>query len=198
MVLLLDCHSLGGWPKHVTTKAIGNSGGNVVLGHPPLISAGGNIVDGANWMEFVQTAVGAHVPDLLHLGLPAHVIAAAAFVGATVGIPALIVGHLCGHGGNGGSELLDLALHCCQFFLRLHVDGVVCRVGCDSACLLLDLLPDLVAVFVQLVGRFLAIAFSRSSIRVLLIGVCGLDNALEVGLSQVLVRFCGCWLLLPR
>jgi hypothetical protein len=77
-------------------------------------------------MEPMQTAVGAHVRDLLHLGLPAHVIAAAACADAAVGVLVLFVGHLCGHGGNGGSELLDLAFH--------HIDGIVCCVGCAGAC----------------------------------------------------------------
>ncbi len=134
MILLLDCHSLGRRPICVATKAVGPSGGNVVLGLPPLISAGDAVVVGAGLMEPMQTAVGAHVTNLLHLGLPAHAIAAAACTGAAVGVQVLVVGHLCGHGGNGGSELLDLALHCRQFFLCLRVDGIVCRAGCASAC----------------------------------------------------------------
>ncbi len=133
MILLLDCHLLGGRPKRVITKVVGPSGGNVVFGLPPLISAGDHVVVGANWMEPMETAVCAHVTDLLHLGLPAHAIATAASAGTAVGIPVLVVGHLCGHGGDGGSELLDLALHHCQFFLCLHIDGIVCRVGCASA-----------------------------------------------------------------
>ncbi len=131
--MLLDCHLLGGRPICVATEAVGPSGGNVVLGLPPLISAGNAVVVGADWMEPMQTALGAHVTDLLHLGLPAHAIAAATCAGAAVGVPVPIVGHLCCHGGDGGSELLDLSLHCCQFFLCLHIDGVVCRVGCASA-----------------------------------------------------------------
>jgi hypothetical protein len=134
MILLLDCHLLGRQPIHVATKAVGPSGGNVVLGLPPLISAGDAVVVGANWMEPMRTVVGAHVMDLLHLGLPAHAIAAAACAGAAVGVQVLVVGHLHGHGSDGGSELLDLALHHCQFFLCLHVDGVVFCVGCTSAC----------------------------------------------------------------
>jgi hypothetical protein len=133
MLLLLDCHLLGGWPKHVATKAVGPSGSNVVLRLPPLISAGGTVMVGTDWMEPMQTAVGAHVPNFFNSGLPAYAIAAAASVGATVGIPVLIVGQLCGHGSNGSSELLNLALHRCQFFLCLHIDGVVCRIGCASA-----------------------------------------------------------------
>jgi hypothetical protein len=133
MILLLDCHSLGGRQKCVTTEAVGPSGGNVVLGLPPLISAGDAVVVGANWMEPMQTAVGAHVTDLLHLGLPAHAIASAASDGAAVEIPVLVVGHFCGQGSDGDSELLDLTLHRCQFFLRLHIDGVVCCVGCAIA-----------------------------------------------------------------
>jgi hypothetical protein len=133
MILLLDCHLLGGQPKCVATKAVGSSGGNVVLELPPLISAGDAVMVGADWMEPMQTAVGAHVTDLLHLGLPAHAIAAAASAGAAVEIPVLVVGHLCGHGGDGGSELFDLALHRCQFFLCLHVDSIVCCIGCASA-----------------------------------------------------------------
>jgi hypothetical protein len=133
MILLLNCHLLGRWPKRVATEVVGPSGGNVVLGLHPLISAGDAVVVGTNWMEPMRTALGAHVTDLLHLGLPAHAIAAAACAGAIVGVPVLVVGHLCGHGGDGGSELHDLALHCHQFFLRLHLDGVVCHVGCASA-----------------------------------------------------------------
>ncbi len=133
MILLLDCHSLGGRPKCVATKAVDPSGGNVVLGLPPLISAGDTVMVGTNWMEPMQTAVGTHVTDLLHLGLPAHAIAAAPSAGIAVGILVLIVGHLCGHDSDGGSELFDLALHRRQFFLCLHVDGVICRVGCTSA-----------------------------------------------------------------
>jgi hypothetical protein len=68
--LLLNCHSLGGRPIRVATEAVGASGSNVVLGIPPLISAGDAVVVGANWMDPMQTAVGAHVMDLLHLGLP--------------------------------------------------------------------------------------------------------------------------------
>ncbi len=112
MILLLDRHSLGGQPISVSTKAVGPSGGNVVLRLPPLISAGDAVGAGANWMEPMQTAVDAHVTDLLHLGLSAHAIAAVACAGAAVGVQILVVGHLCGHGGNGGSEILDLALHC--------------------------------------------------------------------------------------
>jgi hypothetical protein len=85
MILLLDCHLLGGWPICVATKAVGPSGGNVVLGLPPLISAGDAVVVGANWMEPMQTAVGAHVADLHHLGLPAHAIAGAASAGTALG-----------------------------------------------------------------------------------------------------------------
>jgi hypothetical protein len=92
--LLLDCHSLGRQPIRVATKVVGPSGGDVVIGLPPLISAGDAVVVGANWMEPMRTAVGAHVADLLHLGLPAHAIAAAACAGATVGVLVLFVGHL--------------------------------------------------------------------------------------------------------
>jgi hypothetical protein len=109
MILLLDCHSLGVQPKRVAAEAVSPSGGNVVLGLLP--AAVGAVVVGANWMEPMGTAVGVHVPDFCHLGSPAHAIAAAPSFGATVGIPVLIVGHLCGHGGDGGSELLDLGLH---------------------------------------------------------------------------------------
>jgi hypothetical protein len=132
--LFLDCHLLGRQPIRVATKAVGPIGGNVVLGLPLFISAGDAVVVGADWMEPMRTAVGAHVTDLLHLGLPAHAIVAVACAGAAVGVLVLFVGHLCGHGGDGGSELLDLAFHRHQFFLCLHVDGVVCRVGCASAC----------------------------------------------------------------
>jgi hypothetical protein len=134
MILLLNCHLLGGRPKRAATKAVGPSGGNVVLGLPLLISAGDAVMVGTDWMEPMQTEVGAHVTDLLHLGLPAHAIAAATSTGAAVGIPVLVVGHLHSHDSNGGSELLDLALHHCQFFLCLQVDGFVCHVGCASAC----------------------------------------------------------------
>ncbi len=122
------------WPIHVAAKAVGPSpsGGNVVLGLCPAV--GGAVVVGANWMEPVRTAVGAHVPDFLHLGLPALASAAATSIGAAVGILGLIVGHLQGHGGNGGSELLDLGLYCCRFFLCLHIDGVVGCVGCTRTC----------------------------------------------------------------
>jgi hypothetical protein len=51
MILLLDCHLLGGWPIRVATEAVDPSGGNVVLGFPPLISAGDAVVVGTNWME---------------------------------------------------------------------------------------------------------------------------------------------------
>ncbi len=49
--MLLDCHLLGGWPIRVATEAVDPSGGNVVLGFPPLISAGDAVVVGTNWME---------------------------------------------------------------------------------------------------------------------------------------------------
>jgi hypothetical protein len=115
MILLLDCHLLGRRPIRVATEADGPSGSNVVLKLPPLISAGDAVVVGADWMEPMRTAVGTHFTDLLHLGLPAHAIAVAACAGTAVGVQVLVVDHLCGHGGDGGSELLDLALHCCQF-----------------------------------------------------------------------------------
>jgi hypothetical protein len=132
MILLLNCYSHGGRPIRVATKAVGPSGGNVVLGLPPLMSVGDAVMVGTDWMEPMQTAVGTHVMHLLHLGLPAHAIAAVACAGTAVGVQVLVVGHLCGHGGNGGIELLDLALHRHQFFLPLHVDGIVCHIGCAS------------------------------------------------------------------
>jgi hypothetical protein len=116
MILLLDCHLLGGRPIRVATEAVGPSGSNVVLGLPPLISAGDAVVVDANWMEPMQTAVGAHVTDLLHLGSSAHAITAAACAGTTVGVQILVGSHLRGHDSNGGGEILDLALHRRQFF----------------------------------------------------------------------------------
>ncbi len=46
-----------------------------------------------------------------------------------------------------------------------------------------------------LVGRFIAIASGCPSPSILFVGVGGFDNALEVGLRQVVVGLCGCWLL---
>ncbi len=148
--MLLDCHLPGVRPKRVATKAVGSSGGAVVLGLLP--GAVGAVVVGANWMETMLTKVGAHVLDFCHLGLPTQVIAAATSVGTTVGIPVLIVGPLCSHGGDGGCELLDLGLHCCQFFLRLYVASIVRCTGCTCARQLLDVLPDLVSTVSYLVA----------------------------------------------
>ncbi len=132
MLVLLDCHPLGTWPTHVATKAVCPGGSTVVPILFPV--AGGSVVVAAYWMESVRMAVGAHVPESRHLGPPSHVLSAAVSVGANVGIVVLIVAHLCGHGSNGGSKLLDFSLHCYQFFLRLCNVGCVHRIGCTRAC----------------------------------------------------------------
>ena len=61
------------WPICIAAETIVPSGSAVVLGLLP--GAVGAVVVGADWMEPMQTAVGAHVTDLLHVGLPAHAIA---------------------------------------------------------------------------------------------------------------------------
>jgi hypothetical protein len=132
MQALLNHHSLGTWPTHVAAEAVCPGGSAVVPILFPV--AGGTVVVGAYWMEPVRMAVGAHVPESCHLGPPCHALSAAVSVGANVGIAVLIFAHLCGHGGDGGSELLDFSLHCCQFFPHLCIVGCVCRVGCTLAC----------------------------------------------------------------
>ncbi len=129
--MLLDCHLLGTWPTHVAAKAVCPGGSAVV----PIIFpvAGGAVVVGAYWMEPVQMAVGAHVLESCHLGPPCHMLSATISVGANVGIAVLIVAHLRGHDGDGGSELLDFSLHCCQFFFHLRIVGCVRCIGCTRA-----------------------------------------------------------------
>jgi hypothetical protein len=131
MLVLLNRHLLGTSPTHVAAKAVCPGGSGVV----PIffLVAGGAVMVGAYWMEPVQMAVDAHVPEFCHLGPPCHALSAAVSVGAILGIAVLIVAHLCGHGGNGGSELLDFSLHCCQFFLHLRIVGCVHRIGCTCA-----------------------------------------------------------------
>jgi hypothetical protein len=70
MLMLLDCHLLGTWPTHVAAEAVRPGGGAVVPILFPV--AGGAVVVGAYWMEPMQMAVGAHVPEFCQLGPPCH------------------------------------------------------------------------------------------------------------------------------
>jgi hypothetical protein len=191
--VLLDRHSLGTWPTHVPAKAVCPGGSAVVPILFPV--AGGAVMVGAYWVEPMQMAVGAHIPESHHLGLPCHALSAAVSVGANVGIAVLIVAHFRGHGGNGGSELLNFSLHCYQIFLHLRIVGCVHRVGCTRACLVFAYFISNVG---HLVGRFIAIASGPPSPSILFVGVGGFDNVLKVGSRQVVVGLCGCWLLFPR
>ncbi len=56
----------------------------------------------------------------------------------------------------------------------------------------------LVSGISHLVGGFIAIASGYPSPSVLFVGVSGFDDALKVGLHQVVVGLRGCWLLFPR
>ena len=111
-----------GWPKHVTTEAVGPGGSHVVVWFLPSVICA--VVVGADWMKTVGVAIGSHIVEFLHLGASALVIACSSS-GAWVLV--FIVGHLHSHGGNGGGEFLDFRLHCQQFVLRLNVRG---GVGC--------------------------------------------------------------------
>ena len=55
----------GGWPKHVTAKAVGPGGSNLVVGFLP--SAICAVVVGAYWMKTVGVAIGSHIAEFLHL-----------------------------------------------------------------------------------------------------------------------------------
>ncbi len=130
MILLLNCHLLGGWPKHVAAEVVGPNGGDVLLGLLP--AAVGAVVVGADWMESVRMAVGAHVQDFLQLGLPA--------------LPMLPPPPLALPLGSRFSLLVIFKAMAAmvpvsffistssQFFLHLHVADVVCRIGCTRAC----------------------------------------------------------------
>ena len=72
--MLLDCHLLGRRPIRVATKVVGPSGGNVVLGLPPLISAGDPVMVGTDWKKTMGVAICSHVAEFLHLGASALVI----------------------------------------------------------------------------------------------------------------------------
>ncbi len=198
MLMLLNCHSLGTRPTHVTAKAVCPGGTAVVLILFPV--AGGAVLVGAFWMKPMQMAVGAHVPEFCHLGPPGHALSAAVSVGATVGIAVLIVAYLCGHGSNGGSELLDFSLHCHQLFLYLLIAGFAGCVGCTHH-------PHLLAAgcirgsclrLWPFGWRIHSNCVRPSLPSVFFVGVGGLDDALKVGSRQVVIGLHGCWLLFPH
>jgi hypothetical protein len=65
-------------------------------------------------------------------GAPALAVSATfATTTACIGIFILII-ELGGHECNGGSELLDLGLHHCQFVHFLDIGGIIGCVGCTA------------------------------------------------------------------
>ena len=114
-----------------------------------------------------------HVPEFLHLGALAVMLAATAV--STVGIDVLAI-ELGGHAGNGGGEFLHLRLHCCQLVCCLNVSRCVgCVVGRACAGKLLDVLTDLLAIVSHLIGRFVPVASCCSTACILFIGVGSID-----------------------
>jgi hypothetical protein len=131
VVLLLDCCALSGGPVHVTIKSVPPCAHSVVVGLLPL--AVGAVMLQSDWMEPLGLAVGAHVPEFLHLGVLACTVSTTfASTSACIWIFILIV-ELGSNECDGGRMLLDLGLHRHQFILCVDVDGFIGCIGCTHA-----------------------------------------------------------------
>jgi hypothetical protein len=104
VILLFHCNALGVGPKHIVPESVTPCSFNLVLGL--FVVAGCAVVVDSNWMKTMWAAVCFHVPEFLHLGVPAVTLAATSV--SAVGIDVLAI-ELGGHAGDGGGEFLHLA-----------------------------------------------------------------------------------------
>ncbi len=104
--MLFGRYPPGCGPIHVTPQSVETGGFCLVLGFLPV--AGSAVVVESNWIKTVQTAVGSHIPECLHLSVPTVLLAFAVIF--FIGIDVLAI-ELAGHESNGGGEFFDLCLH---------------------------------------------------------------------------------------
>jgi hypothetical protein len=160
-----------------------------------LVLASCAVMGGANRVETVGVAVGAHVLQLGHLfnGTVTAVL---------VGVHVLVVWLVkLSELSDGGNELLDLGCHCSEFgaFALVglaHVgNGIVTGDGCT--CNFGNVVFDLVTDVGHVVGTVIVVAPCHGTAAVLDVRVMGLDSCLEVVLGPCVVGLGGVGLLFP-